>query len=393
MRIGVDATSWANERGYGRFTRELVTAMARLSPHHQFICFLDARSSAVFAAASPNVCPVVVRQSVAPTLAAASSGRRSVADMLRLTNAVRATPLDVFFSPTVYGYFPLPPGLPALVTVHDAIVERFPSLTVPARRDRLFWTMKVRLALQQSRLVLTVSQYAARQIARYLRVPRNRIRVAVEGVAPQYRRSESDTEIRAAAADAGVPDGMPWLMYVGGFGPHKHVDVLVRAHAALVRHRTSAPIALLLVGSQSDVFHQDVPALQHVIQMEGTESLVRWPGFVPDDQLRHLHSGAIALVLPSASEGFGLPAVEAARCGTPVIATTESPLPELLEGGGLFVRPGDVRALESALGALASDEPARREMGQRAMTRAMELSWDRCAREALAAIEETAGRR
>ena len=98
---------------------------------------------------------------------------------------------------------------------------------------------------------------------------------------------------------------------------------------------------------------------------------MKWTGFVADEDLRHLHAGALALVLPSACEGFGLPAVEAAACGAPVIATTESPLPELLEGGGVFVAPGDEAALTAAMRLMLADEPARAGMAARALERAV----------------------
>ena len=390
MRIGIDATGWANERGYGRFTRELVRAMVPLEPADEFVCFLDERAAARFSPPGGDARTVIVRQSVPPTLAAASGSRRSPMDMLRLTRAVTRARLDVFFSPSVYGFFPLPPRLPALVTVPDATPQRFPLLTLPTRRDRLFWRMKVRLALHQARLVLTVSDYAATQIVQHLRVPRTRIRVALEGVASEYRPSDSDDEIRAAAARAGLQDGMRWLLYVGGFGPHKHVDQLVCAHAQLVTRHPRPPLALLLVGAQDDVFHQHVPRIRDTIRAQGTGTLVRWLGYVPGQKLRHLHSGAVALVLPSASEGFGLPAVEAARCGAPVVATTDSPLPQLLEGGGLFVPPGDVHALATAIEDLLTDESRRRAMGRRAMERARALSWQRCARETLDVLQEVA---
>lgn len=393
MRIGIDATCWANERGYGRFTRELVSAMPALAPAHEFVCFLDRRSAARFTLSADNIRPMVVHQGVAPTLAAASGSRRSPVDMLRLTNAVRRAALDVFFSPSVYGFFPLPPGLPAVVTIHDAIAERFPALTLPTRRDRLFWRMKVRLALRQASLVLTVSDYAAEEIARHLRVRPADIRVTLEGVSAKFRPSDEADAIRAAAARAGVPAGARWLIYVGGFNPHKRVDVLVRAHAAVARRHPHPPLALLLVGAQEEGFHQDVAGIRTAIDECGTGDLVRWPGYLADEEIRHLHSGAVALVLPSESEGFGLPAVEAARCGTPVVATSASPLPQLLEGGGLFVPPGDVRALEAALETLSTDETLRLAMGRRALERVRTLSWSRSARVALDALEEVAAAR
>ena len=393
MRIGIDATCWANERGYGRFTRELVSAMVSDHPEHEFVFFLDSLSARSFELEGERVHRIFVRQSAPPTVAASTGSRRSLWDMWRLTRAVARARLDVFFSPSVYGYFPLPPGLPAVVTVHDAIAERFPAMTLPTWKDRWSWNAKVRLALMQSRIVLTVSPYAAREIAQYLRVPLERMRVTLEGVASSYRPGDSEADIQAAADRARLPSGARWLMYVGGFGPHKHVDVIVKAHAEVVdrqKQRGERPVMLVLVGHCRDGFHTDVSGIRAVVKQCGTEHLVRWVGFLPDAEVRHLHCGALALLLVSASEGFGLPAVEAARCGTPVIATTESPLPELLEGGGLFVRPGDHAALVAAIDQLATDDRARRAMGARAQQRASELSWSRAGRIALAALEEAA---
>jgi glycosyltransferase involved in cell wall biosynthesis len=390
LRIGIDATCWANGRGYGRFTRELVSALVPLAPEHEFVCYLDERSAAEFALIAPNLRREVVHQNVSPTLAAASGRGRSPMDMLRLSNAVRRSALDVFFSPSVYGFFPLPPGLPAVVTVHDAIPERFPALTLPTLKDRVFWWSKVRLALAQSRIVLTVSEYAAREVTTYLPVSSSRIRVTLEGVAAEYRPSDSLDEIRAAAAAAHLPANARWVIYVGGFGAHKHVDLLVRAHARVAQRHPDSPLMLLLVGAVADGFHQDVEAIQRAIRECGSDALVRWLGYRSDAELRHLHSGAVALALVSASEGFGLPAVEAARCGTPVVATTESPLPQILEGGGIFVKPGDVSAIEEALELLVTDEPQRRAMGSQALARAQALSWTRSARVALDALQSAA---
>lgn len=357
---------------------------------HELICFLDDRSAESFHLTSPNVRRVVVPQRMAPTLAASTGNRRSPGDMLRLSRAVGREELDVFYSPSVYGFFPLPPGLPAAVTIHDAIAERFPELTLPTRRDRIAWRAKVRLAIWQSTIVLTVSAYAAREITTYLGVPADRMRVTLEGVSRVYRPSDSEADVRAAALRAGIPNGARWLMYVGGFGPHKHVPAIVRAHARAARAVPGQPLMLVLAGPQGAGFHEDIEAIRAAIRECGTDALVRWAGYLPDEELRHLHSGALALVLISAAEGFGLPAVEAARCGAPVIATTESPLPQILEGGGVFVTPGDEGATARAIEGLVRDEPARRQMASRALERASALSWDRAAHVVVEALEEAA---
>ena len=213
MRIGIDATCWAHERGYGRFTRELVTAMVRERSDHQFVCMLDGRSASAFGLSGPNVTTVVVRQATPPAVATAQGSPRSIRDMLRLTAAVRRTRVDAFLSLSIPAYFPLPPGLPAVATLHDTTVER--SHTV---KQRLLSRAAVRLALKQARLVLTVSDFAARDAVARLGVPPARMRVTLKGVSDIYRPTECPVEIRAAAERARLPPGARWLMYVGGFG-------------------------------------------------------------------------------------------------------------------------------------------------------------------------------
>ncbi len=392
MRIGIDATCWANGRGYGRYIRQLLPALTAAGADHEWICFLDPRSAESFDLAGGNVRRVVVAQSRAPTEAAAADGNRSPADMLRLSRAVWREHPDVFFWPSVYTWFPLVPGQRSVVTVHDAIAERFPELTLPTARARLFWRLKVGAAVRQAALVLTVSEFSSRDIARYLRVAPERIRVAVEAPAPAFRPGGDDDAADRIAARFGVPPGSSWFIYVGGFNPHKHVDVLVRAHAETLADYHGTPPYLLLVGAtEGDPFHGDQAAIRRAIAEAGTESLVRWTGFVPDEELRHLHSRALALVLPSACEGFGLPAVEAAACGAPVIATRESPLPELLEGGGIFIPPGNQSAVTAALRSMLLDPAGRSAMAARALARAGALSWPATASIALQAIED-AGR-
>jgi alpha-1,3-rhamnosyl/mannosyltransferase len=389
VKIGVDAGCWINGRGYGRYTRELLRRMVERAPDSEWVFFMDGETAAAFDLDAPNVRRAVSDLDAAPARAAAAGGSRGIADLLRLTRAVARERPDVFFVPSVYTFFPLPPGQRAVVTIHDTIVERFPELTVPTLRSRWFWKAKVRLALAQARLVLTVSSYSARELAALFGLAPTRIRIAEAAPSAGYRPGTAGEAARVAAR-LGVPAGASWFVYVGGFNPHKRVEAIVRAHAAVSAGRTDPPHLLLVGATDGDVFHGNVEQIRAQVRAVGTEGFVHWTGFVPDAELRHLHTVSLGLVLVSEAEGFGLPAVEAAACGSPVIATTRSPLPELLEGAGYFVEPGADAALEDAMRSLYCDEAARRAFGRTALERASRLDWERSADEAMKALREAA---
>ena len=146
VRHGFEAVHWST---IGAATAPDVEILA-CANEHEFVLIGDASAFAAFQLRARNARTVVVDLSAAPSRAASSEGYRSPADLLRMSRAVWREPADVFFNPTVYSFFPLPPGLAAVVTVHDAIAERFPELTLPSRRARLFWRAKVKLALRQA---------------------------------------------------------------------------------------------------------------------------------------------------------------------------------------------------------------------------------------------------
>lgn len=363
--------------------------LVALAPEHEFLCVGDASAFAALPLAAPNVRHIVVAQDVAPTDAASADGYRSLRDMWRLTRATAALKADLFFSPSVYTYYPLRPAERAVITVHDAIAERFPDLTLPSARARLFWRLKVGLAIRQARLILSVSDYAAAQVAAAHGLPAAKLRVAVEAPASSYHPATPD-EVALAMRSVSLSEGAPYFTYVGGFSPHKRLDVILRAHAALVARGTPAPHLLLIGRLEGDAFLTSRAELLALIEQLGTTNYVHWTGFVPDEGVRALHTGSVASLLISECEGFGLPAVEAAACGIPVIATTESPLPQLLAGGGFFVAPGDETAVVDAMARLLTSPGEARALGMRARAAAGELTWRRTAEATLAALLEAA---
>ncbi|MCA9510561.1 MAG: glycosyltransferase family 4 protein, partial [Myxococcales bacterium] len=387
LRIGIDATCLGSGRGYGRFVRELLPPLVTLDDRNEYVLFVDEHTAA-------ELGPLPARCVVPPTSqsqadAASARGQRRVVDMWRMGRAVADAQLDVMYFPSVYSFYPVPGRTPVAVAFHDIIPERYGAVVFPTRWNRFLWDAKVLLARRRARGLITVSEWSRRALAEHFGTPPDEIWVTLEAPSPVFRPALEAAPRRAWLRDHGIPEDAAYFVYVGGFNPHKNLTALIDAFADVAAERPS--LHLLLVGDfEGDVFHIDVASLRERIAARGVAGRVHLPGFVPDEALRHLYTGALALAIPSLEEGFGLPAVEAAACGTGCIATRNSPLPDVLAGGGLFVDPLDTAALRAALAACADDEGLRRKHGAAALERAGRLSWRATADATRRALEEIA---
>jgi glycosyltransferase involved in cell wall biosynthesis len=170
------------------------------------------------------------------------------------------------------------------------------------------------------------------------------------------------------------------VVYVGGFGPHKNLARLLDVFARLVARPEYVDLSLVMVGEyKSEVFHSVYRELRQQIDSLGIEQRVVFTGYLSDEDLVVLLNHVEVLVLPSLMEGYGLPAIEAAACGCPVIATRSSPLPGLLGEGGLYFDPLDSDQLEDALVQVLSSGTLREKMRQAGLKAAEQLTWERAA--------------
>ena len=326
MKFGIDASCWTNLRGYGRYTRELLRALVVHDQHNHYRFFLSAATAkeATDVPSGPRCETVVVETSEAPTQAAAVDGRRSLHDLWMMTRAVYkyGSDLDLFFFPSVYTYFPIFGRAKVVVTIHDTIAERFPNLVFPTWRNRLFWNLKVRGAIWQSDLIATVSQSAKRDIVQEFRLPASGIRVIPNAVDEAFRPIGDESHVQRTLIHYGIDPNRRIILYVGGISPHKNLEVLVDAYAVLRRSSVAEDTRLVLVGDfQHDVFFSSYSTLKLRIDRLGLADHVAFTGFVTDADLPHFYNAAQVVVIPSVSEGFGLPALEAMACGTPVVAS------------------------------------------------------------------------
>jgi alpha-1,3-rhamnosyl/mannosyltransferase len=376
LHIGIDATCWSNERGFGRFTRELVKALAARDTGFRYTLVFDQTPKTP----APEGVNVVVAGSE-QSLNAQSSGKdsRSLGYMLRLGRLAGREKFDAFFFPAVYSYFPLLAATPSVVCYHDTIAERFPDLIFPSKANAFFWRAKTALAKLQARRAMTVSNASADEIEAVLHIPRDRIDVVTEAADPIFRVID-DPEVRSRArARHGVPQDAKLLVYVGGFNRHKNVARLLEALPAVVAAHPDAHLAL--VGDTSGKgFWDNAPELKALAAADpALAGRVRFLGYVPDAELVELLAGAQALVFPSLAEGFGLPAVEAMACGAPVLASRRGSLPEVVGDAGLFFDPESADDIAKTLIGFLGAPQMQLRLAERARARARTFSWDRAA--------------
>lgn len=388
MHVGIDASAWDNERGFGRFTRSLVEALAARDTGFRY--------TLLFGKAPERPVPEGVATLVAgaqKSMAEASSGAgaRAGADMLTLSRAASRLGADLFFFPASYSFFPIFSRVPKLVCIHDTIPERFPDLIFPTRRNYRLWQAKSWLARAQARRVLTVSEASAADITALLGVPRGRIDVTTEGADETFRPIGDPARLAAARARHGIAKGDKVLIYIGGFNRHKNVLRLIEAMPAIL---AACPAArLVIVGrTTGDRFWDNVDELKAGASADARASgRISFAGEISDADMAELLNISEALVFPSLWEGFGLPAVEAMQCGTPVLASDRSSLPEVVGDGGLLFDPERTEELAGAAIRLLTEPGLRDRLASNALAQSRTFTWEKSAELTETAFRKTAG--
>ncbi|GJG89163.1 hypothetical protein tb265_43440 [Gemmatimonadetes bacterium T265] len=289
---------------------------------------------------------------------------------------------DVFHSPLL----PLPPathrarGVRYFLTVFDLIPQLFPDIVAPWE---VGWNRRISDSIGPDDHVLAISEHTKRDLLEaYPALAPERVTVTPLAADPAIFYPAADpARLAAVRAKYALPDG-PYLLSLSTLAPHKNIPRLLRAFAELVRAERVDDLRLVLAGARGGGYDE---ILRELDQLGAVSDRIRFAGYVDDEDLAPLYSGALAFVYPSYYEGFGLPPLEAMQCGTPVITGDRASLPEVVGDAGLMVDPYDVDALAQALLRVYRDEALRAELSRRAVARAGTFTWARFAERTVAA--------
>ncbi len=279
---------------------------------------------------------------------------------------LRRIEADLVHGPVFIAPFIAP--CPAVVTIHDLSFIRFPAMFRPA--NRLYLTLMARLSARRARRLIAVSAHAAAETVQLLGVPPERIDVVYHGVDPVFRPLPDD-EVAAFRQRQGAPER--FVLFLGTLEPRKNLIRLLEAFARIY----NAKIKLVLAGGKGWLYDELFARVEDL----GLEEAVIFPGYVDAKDLPLWYNAATVVAYPSLYEGFGLPVLEAQACGTPVLTSNVSSLPEAAGDAALKVDPYDVDALAEGLNRMLTDASLRRELRERGLAHARQFSWTRTAQE------------
>jgi len=404
MRIGIDYTSAiCQAAGIGRYTRELVNALLAHDTDDEYRLFAAAgglRHRPLAAAGprpggagglwSPTVggLPRRARLRLLPI-----SDRRMAAlwHRLRLPIPVELFTgrVDLFHSPD----FTLPAvwGARTLLTIHDLSFVTHPATVHPLVLRHLH--AAVPRSVRRADHIIAVSEHTRRDLMGWLDIARERISVIHHGVDSCFRRVEDRDRLAAVRARYELPPR--FILHVGTLQPRKNLPRLIEAYAGLLAAGeglaqyavgTEGRLGLVLAGGKGWL-DDDIYA---TIRRLGLESQVRITGFVDDADLPALYSLAELFVFPTLYEGFGLPVLEAMACGTPVVCSNASSLPEVAGEAALLVAPTDASGLTAAMRRGLTDADLRSRLIAVGLARGQSFTWEEAARRTVAAYRRSA---
>ncbi|TSC87754.1 MAG: Group 1 glycosyl transferase [Microgenomates group bacterium Gr01-1014_7] len=287
---------------------------------------------------------------------------------------------DILFSPTHYIPGFCPSGIKRICTIFDLSFLHFPEMFT--KKD--LWQLKnwTKFSIENADHIVTISNFSKQDIMKQYGISKDKITVAYPGYdREEFRIKNSELRIKQIKKKYKIKDS--YIIYIGTIQPRKNLIRLIEAVSRI------EGLNLVVVGKtkgegREGWMYEDI--LQTPKRL-GIEDKVIFTGFVPIKELPYLISGATAFCLPSLWEGFGIPVLEAMACGTPVIVSNVSSLPELVGNAGFLVDPYSVDQIEQAVRTIISDKKLQQKYSKAGIEQAKKFSWEKTTKTVLKVFE------
>ncbi len=358
MRIGINTRNLLSEKleGFGQYTLEITKRICENHPEHEFFLFFDRPFEEKYVFAK-NVTPVVVYP---PT-------RHPILYVIwfefSLKKALEKHEIDLFWSPD--GFCNLKTNIPQIITIHDINFEHNPK-DLPFLVSKYFRYFFPKFA-RKAKKIITVSTFSKQDIFSTYKLDENKVTVVYNGANEQYQpiNSVQQKEIRDE-----YTNGFPFFLFVGSLHPRKNVQRLIDAFEII--SSKNSQIRLVIVGS-SMWKENNLKIAQNILNK------VIFTGHLETGKLTKLMASAKVLTYVPYFEGFGIPLVEAMKCGTPILAANATCLPEVAENAAIYCNPFDVKDIANGMYRMLSEPLLCNELSKLGLEQSKKYHWDNAA--------------
>lgn len=364
MKIAFDLRRIGNP-GIGRYMKGLVEAVVKAAPENDYLLVLPPGSEEAVAAYGPNVDRVETEMKY-----------YSVREQVALPGLLRRNKVDFLHSP--HFLLPVACPCPAVVTIHDVIYlackEDLPSLP-----GRLYYRAMMAVAVRSAARIITDSKFSRNDIVARLNADPEKIDVIYPGVDARLARVNDEAELQRIRAKYGIHDD--YILYAGIYKLRKNHAGLLQAFQRFLLDGSRAQLVI------AGPLKEGEAILRRLADELGISESVVFTGFVPEADLAALYSAARVYACPSLYEGFGFTVLEAMACGTPVVCSPATSLPEAAGNGALYADPGNAVDFAQALQRAFHDELMRQELMERGRKNVESFTWDKAAAQTLAVYQ------
>ncbi|MDY6863365.1 MAG: glycosyltransferase family 1 protein [Thermodesulfobacteriota bacterium] len=362
MRIVIDIRT-ANDYfpGIGRYVINLSKAIAQIETEPSSCILIGNRKE--FAKISGLKCLSHVQCNISPF---------SLRQQWKVPKLLYHLKAEVYHSP--YYLMPYFPGIPTVVTFYDLIPIIYPEYF--SLLKRLLFRIAIFIALKVAKTKIVISKATKRDIIHFFNIKSDSIKVIPLGVEAKFT-PQPFKSIVALKKKYNLPD--KYVLYLGINKPHKNLRRLIEAYSKLKE------ISPLVIAGVWDHRYPDAKLLSKTLHINDR---VIFLGFVPETELPSLYSGAEIFIYPTLYEGFGLPVLEAMACGTPVICSNNSSLPEIVNDAAIMFNPLDKGDIVDKIAYLNTKSGLKEDLRGKGLLRAKKFSWERTAKETLKVYKE-----
>jgi glycosyltransferase involved in cell wall biosynthesis len=369
MRIGIDATALPPKpAGAGNYIIELVRAVHTLDCPHEFIIFAQQHGRELIGSPARDGFEWI-------SLPNHSPARRLIWEQIAFPELLKKQRIDLLHS--LHYTRPLRLACRSIVTIHDMTFFLFPHLHT--RPKRIFFPLMIRYSARAADALIADSESTRQDAIRILGLAPEKISTVPLGVRPEFRPVHDQALKTAVRARYHLPE--KFLLFVGLVEPRKNLPLLLKSYRRVADQGNLIP--LVIVGRKGWMYEQVLDLIAGL----GLTDRVLLAGYVSPEDLPIVYNLADVFIYPSLYEGFGLPPLEALACGTPVITTAVSSMPEHVGQAGLLIPPGDEEALTQAIIHLLNDQELKSRLAILGPQQAAQFTWTRTARQTLQVYE------